>query len=166
MTNWNRAHLASLGFEGFVRAAALLQDDSEVPSEASGVYAVIRPASFVVRFLAQSPAGRFRDRDPTISKGELAQRWLSVPHVLYFGKARYASRRSGLRQRIRAYLRFGDGHRASHAGGRSIWQLEDAWSLLFCWTVVPRRDPQLVESALLESFLHDFDALPFANRRR
>jgi hypothetical protein len=166
MKMWNRAHLESLGFEGFVRADALREDDSAVPSKKSGVYAVIRPPSFVARILVRSAAGRFKDRDPTISKEELDRRWLPAPHVLYFGKARYASRSSGLRPRIRAYLRFGAGHRASHAGGRSIWQLDRSGSLLFCWVVVPRRDPRLVESELLENFRRDFDALPFANRRR
>jgi hypothetical protein len=166
MRKWNRAHLASVGFEGFVRADALREDDSAVPLQRSGVYAVIRPPSFVARILAQSPAGQFKDRDPTISKEELDRRWLAAPHVLYFGKARYGSRNSGLRPRIRAYLRFGAGCRASHAGGRSIWQLESAGSLLFCWVVVPYRDPRLVESELLEDFRGDFGALPFANRRR
>ena len=77
--------------------------------------------------------------------------------MVYIGKA------GSLRSRLDQYRRHGAGERVGHWGGRYIWQLDAAAPLLVAWKETPGLDPECAEAALIEEFIRDFGALPFAN---
>lgn len=77
--------------------------------------------------------------------------------MIYIGKA------AVLRDRLRGYMRFGEGKPAPHWGGRYIWQLADAKSLLVCWKATPDEAPRLVERRLIQEFCAQYGKRPFAN---
>ncbi len=144
------------GYSGGVTIAELFRSCASIP-DAPGVYLVVAPAGFQARFLGASTGGRIKDRDPTVPVPALRDSWLPLSAVLYIGKA------TRLRARIRQYIRFGQGHRSPHWGGRHIWQLARARDLLFYWKVA--RDPALAERDLLARFRAQHGRLPFANLR-
>lgn len=111
-------------------------------------------------FVEQSPAGHFRDKDPTVDRATLHEHWVADCPVLYIGKARRA------RRRLRQYAGHGAGKPVGHWGGRYIWQLADATDLLVAWHVITwGEDPREYEKRLLKHFarLHQ-GRRPFANR--
>lgn len=156
---FDRDALTTMGFQGWVRFTEL--PDTEVPTQ-PGIYAVLRPDPTAPRhFIAPSPAGWFKDRDPTIATGELEARWVHGTATLYVGKA------TRLRTRLAQYRRHGTGEPIGHWGGRSIWQLHDAADLLVAWRLTnDDEDPADAEAALLAAFERRYGALPFANRTR
>ena len=162
----NARDLRRLGFKGFLTVRVLRATDLESVPEVAGVYAVIRPGRSAPRFRRSSPAGRFKGRDPTLHLRELRDRWLRQADIVYMGKAGGARQVATLRSRIRAYLRHGAGARAAHWGGRAIWQLADADSLLIAWLPTLGGVPRDVERGLIDKFTSRFGFLPFANRSR
>lgn len=146
------------GFDGFVPFAAL--PDSPPPAE-PGVYVVVRLARTAPVFLSGSPAGWFKDRDPTLPVAELRAAWVPGEPVIYIGKA--AGRR-GLRRRLSEYRRHGAGRAVGHWGGRMIWQLADSAELLVGWRTVA--DARATEKALIADFVAMYGSMPFANRLR
>jgi hypothetical protein len=128
------------------------------------VYVVVRLDQFSPAFLAQSPAGRFKGRDPTIPVEELRAGWTDESPVLYIGKAGGVGTRATLRSRLAAYIRHGYGSRAAHWGGRAIWQLSNVPDLLVGWRSTLPDDPRDVERAMIEEFVARFGQRPFANR--
>lgn len=160
---WSRRALEEGGFSGFVPFAAL--PEADVP-QAPGVYAVLRTAEAAPRFAAESTAGRFKGKDPSVAPTVLEQRWIEEPEVLYIGKATTGtSGRRGLHKRLDEYRRHGAGEPVGHWGGRYVWQLEDRDDLLVAWNVT-HEDPAVVESRMLGDFVERYGMLPFANLRR
>lgn len=158
-----RIDLEELGFEGFVPFAAL--PEVAVPS-GPGVYAVVRPGFRPPRFLEISPAGRHRDRDPTVDVETLRAAWVPAVETLYLGKATPGrDGRRGLRRRLDEYRRHGAGEPVGHWGGRYVWQLEDAAELLVAWAETSDADAGVVESRLIAAFEAQTRRLPFANLR-
>jgi hypothetical protein len=159
-----RRELEQLGFLGFVRFADL--PASDVPTSA-GVYAVIREASEPPEFREVSPAGRFKDRNPTVPVAELAAAWVPGVQTVYLGKAGPgATGRRGLRKRLTEYRLFGGGRPIGHWGGRYVWQLTDADELLVAWLPTPTEDPTNLEGELIATFVAATGRLPFANHNR
>lgn len=159
-----RQTLEARGFRGFLPFGEL--KDSEVPAEA-GVYVVLRPDRHSPAFLPSSPAGRFKERDPSVSVEELTAAWVDGAVVVYIGKAASGKDgQRGLRQRLDEYLRHGAGKKVGHWGGRYIWQLENSPELLVAWMPTPGQDPGAVEDMLIAEFEQIHGALPFANRKR
>ena len=68
-----------------------------------------------------------------------------------------------LHSRLVQYLRFGQGKKVGHWGGRFIWQLQNHEDLVFSWKITPNNDPSEVERSLLSQFVDQFGKLPFAN---
>jgi hypothetical protein len=162
--DFDHAELQSQGFTGFVSFADL--PASDVPT-GPGVYLVVRPTTAPPMFLAASPAGRFKGKDPSVSIGVLEQKWVPAASVIYIGKAAGgATGRRGLRKRLDEYRRHGAGQPVGHWGGRMIWQLADSADLLVVWRETPDEDPEVVESAMLDAFIAEHGTLPFANRKR
>ncbi|MCE1173041.1 MAG: hypothetical protein LWW77_00330 [Propionibacteriales bacterium] len=157
-----RAALERRGFIGFVTFEQL--SSSDIPLHA-GVYAILRCSDQPVSFLPTSPAGIINGRTPTVPVEVLAHAWVDDAEVIYIGKAG-ASRGRGLRKRLDEYRRHGLGGRARHWGGRFIWQLADADTLLVAWKPTPHDEPGIVEAQLIADFTARTGRRPFANRNR
>jgi hypothetical protein len=144
-------------FVGFVSVSFLRESACRQIPEIPGIYLVLRLQPEPPVFLEQNPGGHFKGRNPTVSIQEMRQAWVPDSLVIYIGKA------SALRKRLSNYMRFGEGKPASHWGGRYVWQLADAASLLVCWKETPNEDPRLAESELIQEFSARYDKRPFAN---
>ncbi|WP_406270835.1 hypothetical protein OHT93_19590 [Streptomyces sp. NBC_00191] len=155
-----RQALEESGFTGFVSFAEL--PCSQIP-EQGGIYVVLRSADGAPVFLATSTAGWRNQRNPAVSVEKLTAAWVAGTEIVYIGKASDGAAAShGLRGRIAQYGRHGLGG-TSHHGGRYIWQLQDATTLLVGWKTTPGVDPRKVEKALLADFRELYGSLPFAN---
>lgn len=153
------------GFTGWVTFSEL--PTADVPRE-PGVYVVVRPTDDPPQFLAESPAGHVKGRNPTVPVAELEEQWVDGTRVVYIGKANVGigKRKRGLRKRLDEFRRFGAGKRSRHTGGRRIWQLADHGELLVGWRVTDDADAVSAETAMLADFVARFGRLPFANMRR
>ncbi|MBA3243816.1 MAG: GIY-YIG nuclease family protein [Actinobacteria bacterium] len=79
--------------------------------------------------------------------------------VVYIGKGKNLSRR------LKQYAQFGSGKPTPHWGGRYVWQLRDAESLLVAWKQVATPDAAAsAEASLLAAFRRAHGGRPpFAN---
>jgi hypothetical protein len=112
-----------------------------------------------LEILSRSPAGWFKERDPTASPSALEAAWVEGCTIVYIGKA------ARLRTRLRLYREHGQGKPVGHWGGRYIWQLGGSGELRVAWKVTDE-DPRLLEQEMLVAFLEHYGKLPFANLRR
>ena len=152
--DWARVALESSGFEGwnaFVELARRL----DALTLSGGVYIVFR-FDGEPRFLGDSPGGRFKGRDPSVSLDALRANWVTCAEVVYIGKA------DNLRRRLREYARFGEARRSA-TGAAVIWQLEDSAELLIAWRETPGLVPRDVEAEMIAAFRAEFGKPPFAN---
>ncbi len=158
------AALEADGFVGFRTVAQLWADRCEELPNERGIYAVVRETLNPPRFTAKSSAPSFRDTAPELPLEELERRWVAGAQVLYIGRARGPGVRSLLKQRVKRYLRYGQGRHVSHWGGRAIWQLADRSALRVAWKPFPDDDPARVEQDMQERFEGHHGAPPFANQ--
>jgi hypothetical protein len=133
-----------------------MYSEDEMP-RSGGVYVIVRASTMDPAFLASSSGGRFKDKDPTVSKPALHANWVPGAEVVYIGKA------NQLRRRLRQYTDFGSGKPVGHWGGRLIWQLADSLELLVAWKETPGMVPAAVEAGLLSEFRAEHGKPPFAN---
>ena len=150
---WDRTGLEAVGLDGFVPLVGL--NPADVPRE-HGIYVVLRADD--------AEEHRLRAEIPILGRAKytvenLAMRWIEGSSVVYIGKA---AGRDGLRARLKPFSKMS----RSHSGGRSIWHLEEADTLLVAWTSTPGDEAAAVESNWIEAFRrsHD-DRRPFANLR-
>ena len=151
------AGIVPAGYDGFKAIRDLRASvDGDVPL-GPGTYVVMLPEVFEVRFLDRNPGGRFKGKDPTVSKSFLEAKWVPDTDLLYVGSS------SELKKRIGTFLRFGAGCPVAHWGGRLIWQIANSDALLVAWrqSVGHRND----ENKLLREFEARYGKLPFANLR-
>jgi hypothetical protein len=150
---FDRRALEAHGFEGWV----LFRDlpASKVPA-VGGVYIVYRNEVGPPNFLERSPAGHFKQTDPTVPTSVLERKWITAANVMNIGMAS-----KDLRGRLNTYRRFGEGAAVGHKGGRYLWQLADANHLLVAWKT--ESDAATEEASLLRRFIGEYGALPFAN---
>lgn len=80
--------------------------------------------------------------------------------VLYIGKA---NGRSGLRQRVLQYVKYGWGTAVNHKGGRAIWQVKDYPLLLLEYEVCENCEQR--EHELLAAYKKENGTYPLANWR-
>ncbi len=151
---FTRAALEAAGFTGWVPFPAIKA--SACPSS-GGVYAVARSGDDPVIFAERSCGGRFKGRDPTVSREALAANWVDGAEILYIGKA------DRLRRRLTEFADFGAGKAVGHWGGRLIWQLGNVEALLVAWKETPGRVPAEVEAELIAAFRESHCKPPFAN---
>ncbi len=163
--NFTRVDLERLGFSGFVSVRELRRERpvaASVPRADIGVYVAYRESERPVSFVRVSPAGRWRG-DPTRPLPVLRARWVPESPIVYIGRAdrRNLESENSLRDRVKAYIRFGAGSNARHSGGYPTWQLADSDRLLIAWCVT--RAPRALERRLVVAHQARFGALPFAN---
>jgi hypothetical protein len=156
------AWLRGAGFEGFHSVSHLRESLClEVPVE-RGVYVVVRDTDTAPEFLPRSVGGWYRHEDPTVGVDTLEEKWVDGAPVLYVGRARGPGVRSLLQQRVKRFIRFGQGKVVAHRGGRLVWQLRDHRALQLAWRSMSG-EPASVEAGLLEAFVAAHGRLPFAN---
>lgn len=152
-----RQHYEAEGFGGWQRFSDLAT--AGLPAE-RGVYVVLRPSPSPVSFLAVSPAGWYKGKDPTVDVARLSAEWVPATAVVYIGKA------TRLRERLNSYRRHGSGSKAAHWGGRFIWQCSDSDDYRVGWKTTSG-DPGDVEFDLIADFQAGHGGrLPFANLKR
>ena len=148
------------GFGGFLTINELNSKKSvDIPNE-SGVYLIVRDCEAYPSFLDVGTGGRFKGKDPNVSRSILESRWIEDTLIVYIGCS------GNLRRRTGQLIRFGTGSPVGHWGGRLIWQLKDSKQLRVCWKMVRGDKPAVVKGKLLETFstIHG-GRLPFANYR-
>ncbi len=156
----NRGTLKKIGFVGFEKINQLmLSRCAEIPSVA-GVYAVVSE-NVAIEFMAQGPGGYFKGKNPNVPVPTLAQNWLEGADILYFGKAGGERSKSTLKKRVSEYMRFGQGVRIGHWGGRYIWQIRGYGDLRIGWLETPHA--RAVEAELISQFRTAYQKRPFAN---
>jgi len=168
--SYDRRGLTAVGFEGWLTWPELRASAYEVVPCLPGAYVVVRPLKTEPVFVHPSPAYWMRGQDPRVADEVLLANWVFRTTVLYIGKADYRKRRQpveALRRRLWEYGTFGAGDRATHWGGRYIWQLADAHGLLVAWHASTWGETgEEYEDRLLPHFQSRHgDRLPFANLR-
>ncbi|MDQ0754875.1 hypothetical protein [Arthrobacter sp. B3I4] len=159
--NFDKKSLIAAGFTGFRSFAEL--ELSQIP-QGPGVYAVLMPEGFVPRFLVTSAGGRFKGKDPSLSKAALSAEWIGGADVLYIGKAGAGKAgRRGLRKRIQEFADFSRGLPVGHWGGRLLWQLADSQALVIAWMELPPNLVDATEARYHAEFVALHGRLPFAN---
>ena len=152
------------GFCGFEKIVDLGNACCSVPTEA-GVYMVLIPdATWQPVFHTSGEGDRVNNVTPQ-SVHELERRWVYGARIIYIGKAGGPQYKTTLKARLQAYMRYGNGIKAAHRGGRSIWQMENIEDCFVAWRVAPQ-DPKACEKILLQKFNDIYKQLPFANRQR
>lgn len=161
---FTRPGLTRLGFTGWVTFSALKSESyRQIPTEAHGVYVVLRGTSDPPRYARRNPAGRFRG-DPTVTPSRLSANWVDGARTVYIGKADPRQRSPhALRTRLKEFAVFGDGGTSRHWGGRLVFQLSDAADLLVAWMPTPGERAKDVEDWLIAEFRRCYGKPPFAN---
>jgi len=161
---FTRPGLEIEGFVGFNPVDQLRSAKcSSVPRDSAGVYVVLVPPCMDIAFLPRSPAGHFKNQDPTVSVSTLRARWVHGVSVIYIGRAS-KTRSTNLRKRIHTFLKFGGGENVGHRGGRFVWQIADSDRFLIGWK--PCAESRKLEADMLSDFERQYGRLPFANLKR
>lgn len=153
--------LRAMGFEGFRSVRDLRRDDCRDLPRENGVYLLVRDRAGEPRFNVKGTAASWRGQNPNVKVEELKEKWVSGAIVMYVGRAAGTGVRGKLQQRIKRWLRFGEGKNVAHWGGRHVWQLADAYDLPVAWKAC--KDAVRQEVALLAAFEAKHGMLPFAN---
>lgn len=165
LTDFTAENWQAAGFTGNVSTLDLRSNPRQVP-DIKGVYAVIHEATKMPSFLEVGPGGRFKDRNPNLPINDLKLQWIPESATVYIGKAGSLTGKATLRTRLRQYIRFGEGAKVGHWGGRLIWQLAKHEELRFLWLPTPDEEPREVEKRLIAAFEARFGRLPYANLTR
>ena len=161
----DRNGLLHQGFVGFKTIRELMDNCKAIPKE-KGIYVVLRERDDRPIILDKRPFDCQEGKYPSYPKTELEGKWVEGTHIVYIGKAGGSGQKTELHKRLSTYIRFGQGKKAAHGGGRSIWQLADAHELVICWLVLSGEEPCDIESNMIAEFRKQHDGKrPFANRR-
>ena len=144
------------GFSGFIPVKEMPVSYDKI-TELPGVYVVLRESEDTPQFVETGSGGFFKGKNPNVEVSELKANYLNGCNILYIGKA------TNLKNRLKQLIRFGQGKAVGHWGGRYLWQLADAQNLIVAWMPTPGVDSRSVEIKMLEEFVQEFGALPFAN---
>lgn len=148
----------TLQFKGFKTIRELKESCSEVPSS-NGVYLVLRRNNQQPIFSISSLGGYVKvpNDSPCYSLSYLQEQYVNGTCILYIGKS------TNMRSRLRSYMRFGQGKRASHGGGRAIWQMTDVDDFVICWAET-LENSRMVEWRMIQAFkLSHEGKRPFTN---
>ena len=89
-TQW----IKNQGFDGFKTIDELRASKLTPVPKFPGDYLILKNHITKPEFLAKSPAGCFKGKDPSIDPVELSTRWISESPILYIGKAGSSGSRS------------------------------------------------------------------------
>ena len=162
----SRAFLEQQGFEGFLLVGQLRHDRCEALPNLPGIYAVVRETIEKPEFMTRSNAAEYRGESPTRPIDELIECWVPRAQILFYGRAFGPGVRSLIKQRVKRYMRFGQGRVVGHWDGRFVWQLRDHSSLRIAWKVIESGDLQAAEDELQLRFSAHYGEPPFANMTR
>jgi hypothetical protein len=154
--------IKSCGFNGYKTVEYLWTNLKILPKQ-KGVYLVLNPNYKNIKFILPGVGGFLKDKNPNVPIEELQNNLVLDSLVVYIGKAGDLSGKSNLHKRLRQYLRFGQGKKIGHWGGRYIWQLANHKDLIICWKVTEQDNPRDVEKKLINEYCLQFHKLPFAN---
>ena len=134
-----------------------MSDYSPIPA-LPDAYVVYRPTAGFPTFVHASPAGWFKDEDPTMPE-RASGPWVEGAQMVYIATE------DVLPQRLTRFGQFGAGEPVVHRGGRLIWQLADADDLLVAWREITWAEAARdYERRLLSAFTEQHDGRrPFAN---
>ena len=150
-------------FTGFCKIKDIKKKGYQQIPDRKGIYVVLRDNKSTPIFLEVNNGGRFKGRNPTVSKDILNNKWVKKTNIMYIGKAGGSRNTTSLRTRIKDFIEFGYGNPRPHWGGRYIWQLPDAYDLFICWRETKNIEPRTLEKELITTFKKKFNNLPFAN---
>lgn len=155
------------GFDGFISIKTLSEELCGNIPGSMGVYLVLWPGDGRPGFNASNP-GYARNSIKPRDISYLESQWIAGTPVAYIGKAGGSKcrRKAGLAERLKEYLKWKDGKRNMHRGGRDIWQIDNPEDLIIAWRVISDDEPEACEKKLLRRFKSGFGGnLPFANHR-
>lgn len=157
---FKKESLKANGFYGFVSFRDLRNGKIADVPKGGGAYVVLREIDTKPLFLDANPGGRFKGKNPTVTKSELLANWVEDAHVIYIGKG------DELQRRMKQFIDFGGGKPIGHWGGRLVWQVENSAEFVVAWKRVNEgQDAAALESDLLTAFNSTYGRLPFANLR-
>ena len=117
------------------------------------------------QFLEVGTGGYFKNKDPNVPISRLVSHWVEGALIVYIGQSGSGSKGT-LKKRISDMIKFGQGGRVGHRGGRFVWQIRGVEGLLFCWKEIWEDDPRNVEKELIKTFKSIYGGRrPFANLR-
>lgn len=157
--------LKEQSFKGFITIDELKKSCKAIPKE-MGVYVVLREKDNYPVIFDKRPFDCQEDKYPSYTKLELENIWVEDTQIIYIGKAGGSGLKTELHKRLSTYIRFGKGKKATHGGGRSIWQLADVDDFVVCWKVLTDGEPSDIEHNMIAEFAKEHNGmLPFANRK-
>lgn len=149
-------------FKGFISIEKLWEDNSMIPNT-KGIYLILNP-NLDNKFMEKGVGGFFKNKNPNISINELANEFVPNSLIIYIGKAGTIKNKSTIKTRLKQYLKFGQGKKIGHWGGRLIWQLKNHKDLLVCWKTIDNKEPREIEAKLILEYQKQFnEKRPFAN---
>ncbi|MDR3598834.1 hypothetical protein [Clostridium sp.] len=150
MKNLNIKELKNKGYKGFIRIGSLKNNYSILP-ELSGVYLILIPKDFIVKFL----------KDGTTNSGDsinyLQNNWVKGAKILYIGSS------NNLRKHVKQLVDSRNNSVDRFPGGRHLWKLKDSLDLLISWNVIDTNECKQEKKYLLNEFMVRYSKPPFAN---
>lgn len=155
--------LQKRGFVGFVSVDDLRNGNRNNIPAIPGVYLVLRDCVSRPEFLEEGTGGHFKGKNPNVEIARLKNEWVERALIVYVGQSGSKSKGT-LKRRIGQLIRFGQGRRVAHHGGRLIWQLRGTDRLLVCWKEMADDDPKEFKTDLIKEFKSKHGGQrPFAN---
>ncbi len=130
--------------------------------DSPGVYKVIAPAGFQIKFRNQTDATK--DTRNIKDTDMLKARWKRIQsssvaeedRVIYIGQTT-----TTLRKRLTEFANYGYGKATNHRGGYPLWQIPNNKKLLV--EIEPHDDPHARETELLDKYIDICGTEPIAN---
>ena len=148
------------GFLGFLTIGELMDSKTVIP-KSKGVYFVLYLSESIPTFKEKGTGGFFKGKNPNVSTDILKENWVDRTKVIYIGRGGQEGKKSTLKSRLSQYVRFGQGKKVGHWGGRYIYQIMNPENLVICWKVT--ENPEKNESELITNFISVYCKLPFGN---
>lgn len=142
-----------------VTLSELIGNNCQSIPDVPGVYWVLVPEGMTISF-TEKVFNKHASLYPT-ERLLTKYKKCTEREVLYIGKAEGVG---GLRQRLKQYMKYGQGKGCIHKGGRAIWQVENAGLLLLAYEICENAESR--EKQLLQEYkMRNNNTYPLANWR-